>query len=149
MIRARYVMRTSHSIPVCFAILLKSLTFFLEANKKVGVIPCLQRQDAHSVFRLLFCELSIDCPFDLTCLLQKLFTKSSEKCVTGTRRKELTVVPALFTDFLNLRMKSVEVVYLYIKLAYPDQLIDTSYDDTLRLLACSIQVELSHNFVYI
>ena len=50
------------------------------------------------------------------------------------------MVPALFTDFLNLRLKSTEIIDIDITLAYPDQLIDTSYDGTVKGMRSLVMV---------
>lgn len=54
---------------------------------------------ARPIFGLLICKFTIDRPFDLACLLQEL----GESSLIGIEtRSKLTVVPALFTDFLKL-----------------------------------------------
>ena len=57
------------------------------------------RSCARPIFGLLICKFTIDCPLYLTCFLQEL----GESSLIGIEtRSKLTVVPALFTDFLKL-----------------------------------------------
>jgi len=62
-----------------------------------------QNDHAHPILCLLICKLSINCPLNLTSLLQELRKmRVIKQVVVRQSIQSLTVVPALFTDFLNL-----------------------------------------------
>lgn len=95
------------------------------------------QQHVRSVFGFLFCELPVDCPFNLTRLLKELFADNVNVNLESQGRG-LTVVPALFTDFLNLEDGvGGRPEIMSVQQAYPDQLI--SYGDGLSETGYSIR----------
>ena len=65
---------TAHSIPVCFAVFLKRLTFFFESEAYSGQVDVFwsTRRYSHTIFGFFFCKLAVNGSFDLTGLLQEL-----------------------------------------------------------------------------